>query len=60
MALLQEMVKNPTCMILSNQIGHIEDVWRYALCPPVLLDLPRRLRPGRHASRQKLQCSPLI
>ena len=55
------MVRHPTCMILSNQVGHTEDGWRDALCTPVLLGLlqgrlPRRLCPGRRAHRQKLHC----
>ena len=37
--LLQKMVRHPTCMILSNQLGHTEDGWRDALCTPVLLGL---------------------
>ena len=64
-ALLQEMVRHPTCMIFSNQLGHTKDGWRDALCTPVLLGLlqgrlPGRLRPGRRARCQKLHCSPLI
>ena len=55
-ALLQKMVRHPTRMILSNQLGHTEDGWRDALCTPVLLGLlqgrlPRRLHPGRRARR---------
>ena len=63
--LLQKMVRHPTCMILSNQLGHTEDGWRDALCTPVLLGLlqgrlPRRLCPGRRARLQKVHCRPLI
>ena len=64
-ALLWEMVRHPTCMSLSNQLGHTEEGWRDALCTPVLLGLlqgrlPRRLHPGRHARRQKLHCRALV
>ena len=63
--LLQKMVRHPTCMILSNQLGHTEDGWRDALCTPVLLGLlqgrlPRRLCPGRRARLQKVHCRPLV
>ena len=63
--LLQKMVRHPTCMILSNKLGHNEDGWRDALCTPVLLGLlqgrlPRRLCPGRRARLQKFQCSLLV
>ena len=58
------MVRHPTCMILSNQLGHTEYGCRDALCTPVLLSLlqgrlPRRLHPGRRARRQKLHCRAL-
>ena len=59
------MVRHPTCMIISNQLGHTEGGWRDALCTPVLLGLlqgrlPKRLCPGRRARRQKHHCSLLI
>ena len=63
--LLQKMVRHPTCMILSNKLGHTEYGWRDALCTPVLLGLlqgrlPRRLGPGRRARLQKVHWSLLL
>ena len=63
--LLQKMVRHPTCIILSNQLGHTGDGWRDALCTHVLLGLlqgrlPIRLCPGRRARLQNLHCQPLV
>jgi hypothetical protein len=65
--ILQKMVRHPTCLILSNKLGHTEDGWRDALCTvhSLLLGLlqgrlPRRLCPGRRARLQKVHCSLLV
>ena len=62
-ALLREMVRLPTCMILSNQPRHTAYGWRDALCTPVLLGLlqghlPRCLRPGCRPAVKKSTVAP--